>query len=163
MSVASLLTLLCISLWNVDTCMAKRSAQQARFFADAQRSSNGIVELKSSKEFEEAIASPRDFSLALLLTAVDSAPINCVPCKAFQPNFEGVARGFKKVKASDLHDRHLFAYVEFKNGREIFQKVRIHISSGSVADKDVCPAPTLVRPNSPLLSPHDRTSCCTLS
>ena len=95
--------------------------KHARFLRQAKSSPNKILDLKASSDFDDLTASPRNYSISLLLTAVDSG-VSCGPCLAFQPSYENLAKGFAKVKGG-APDRHMFASLEFKNGREVFQKV----------------------------------------
>lgn len=102
----------------------KTSPAAARFRQAAQSSSTNIAQLSGVQEYESLVSSQRDFSVSLLLTAVDSPPVQCAPCKMFQPTYESIARGFRKIGKKDVLNQHVFTYLEFKNGREVFQKVR---------------------------------------
>lgn len=42
----------------------------------------------------------------------------------FAPNFESVAKSWKKVPSKD-RDQHFFATLDFKDGQDIFRKVGI--------------------------------------
>lgn len=98
--------------------------KQARFLKQARQSPSGTINVRSAKEFGDLTSTPRDYSISMLLTAVDSPPINCAPCKAFQPVFESVAKGYKAAAAKTASpSQHMFAVLEFKEGREVFQRV----------------------------------------
>ncbi|KAG9292054.1 hypothetical protein G9A89_017954 [Geosiphon pyriformis] len=80
---------------------------------------DGVVELNSDL-FDEFLAKPRNYSFVVLLTALDSS-INCQPCREFDPEFRLVARSWQTTK---LPSRLYFGILDFKNGREIFTKLK---------------------------------------
>ena len=98
------------------------SAKHAQFFKQAQSAPDKILDLQGAQDFDDLIASPRDYSISMLLTAVDSG-VQCGPCLAFQPTYKNLANSFAGLK-KEATSRHLFANLEFKNGRDVFQKVR---------------------------------------
>jgi len=57
----------------------------------------------------------------VLLTTTDPG-IPCQPCKVFAPEYEAVAKAFAK---SEARNRHIFAKLEFVNGREVFGRLRL--------------------------------------
>lgn len=97
------------------------SSKLAGFIARTKASPNNLIQLKDAQDFASLTGVPRDYSVSALLTAVDSG-VPCQPCLNFQPNYEAVARSWRKVKGGEK--RHVFSQIEFKDGREIFQQVR---------------------------------------
>lgn len=117
--------LLTLAALLVCSLVEAASSKHAQFLKQAQTSPDRILDLKASQEFDDLIASPRDYSISLLLTAVDSG-VNCGPCVAFQPTYKNLASSFAGLN-KEATNRHIFANMEFKNGREVFQKVYILI------------------------------------
>ncbi|UZJ55212.1 hypothetical protein CBS101457_004532 [Exobasidium rhododendri] len=97
--------------------------KQTRFLREAKVAPNKIYDIKAASEFDDLTAAPRNFSVSLLLTAVDSG-VQCGPCLSFQPTYDNLATGFAKMKGG-VTNRHMFAVLEFKNGREVFQKLAL--------------------------------------
>ncbi|MCO5599902.1 hypothetical protein L7F22_054009 [Adiantum nelumboides] len=91
----------------------------------SKQSSNNIVQLRNQDDFESLVSAQRDYSVSLLLSAIDSPPVQCGPCKIFQPIYEQIAKGLRKSTQKDATNQHIFAYLEFKNGREVFQKLNL--------------------------------------
>ena len=94
----------------------------------ASQSPHGIINLDSPAYNALINASPEnraDFSVAVLLTALNTPGVACEPCKAFQPEYEAVAKAWSKSAKGwkDGKASHYFAQVEFMQGREVFQQV----------------------------------------
>jgi oligosaccharyltransferase complex subunit gamma len=102
---------------------ASSTTKHAQFLRQAHTSPDKILDVKGTQEFDDLIASPRNYSVSLLLTAVDSG-VQCGPCTAFQPTYQNLARSYGGLK-KEATSRHLFANLEFKNGREVFQKLKL--------------------------------------
>lgn len=100
---------------------SKSSPRQVQFLQQARSTSDKILDISGGQDFQDLIATPRNYSVSLLLTAVDSG-VQCGPCVAFQPTYLNLAKSFGGLKG-DATFRHLFALLEFKNGREVFQQV----------------------------------------
>ncbi|PWN38429.1 uncharacterized protein FA14DRAFT_143491 [Meira miltonrushii] len=101
------------------------SGTAAKYRNASKQSSNNVVQLSGESDFESLVSSQRDYSVTLLLSAVDSPPVQCGPCKIFQPIYEQIAKGLRKSTQKDATNQHIFAYLEFKNGREVFQKMNL--------------------------------------
>lgn len=97
----------------------------SRFRNASKQSSNNVVQLRGQDDYELLISAQRDYSVSLLLSAIDSPPVQCGPCKIFQPVYEQIAKGLRKSPQKDASDQHIFTYLEFKNGREVFQKLNL--------------------------------------
>lgn len=95
---------------------SKAEARQARF-ASLAASGRGVISADSNL-YNEITSSPRNYSAAILLTAL-SPQFNCDPCVKFQPEYESVAKSWAKKK----DDSHFFVSLDFIKGKEIFQKV----------------------------------------
>lgn len=71
----------------------------------------------------DAIAStPRDYHAAVLLTATDPQ-FGCALCRAFEPEWELIARNWNKGFDPDSMPPMLFGTLDFRNGKRTFQKV----------------------------------------
>jgi oligosaccharyltransferase complex subunit gamma len=80
----------------------------------------GHVGLNDSA-YEEITSKPRDYHVAILLTAVE-ARYGCALCRDFQPEWELLARSWNKGSKDD-DMRLLFGTLDFNNGKDTFQKV----------------------------------------
>jgi len=86
---------------------------------NAARSGPGPIAL-SDKTFEDLTSGPRNYTALVLLTALD-ARFGCHLCNEFQPEFELLAKSWlKKHKDSNGF---FFANLDFREGRQTFQKV----------------------------------------
>ncbi|CAG8500430.1 3994_t:CDS:2, partial [Scutellospora calospora] len=82
----------------------------------------GVLELDSNL-YDEFVDKPRNYSLAVLLTALDPQ-INCIPCKEFDPEFRLVAKSW--LDSGDEPSRLYFGVLDFKNGREVYAKLGLN-------------------------------------
>ncbi|GBC12835.2 oligosaccharyl transferase subunit [Rhizophagus irregularis DAOM 181602=DAOM 197198] len=89
---------------------------------EATRKNQGVIELDSSL-YDEFTSKPRNYSIAILLTALDPQ-INCVPCKEFDPEFRLVAKDW--LGSGNVPSRLYFGVLDFKNGREIYAKLNLN-------------------------------------
>ena len=96
---------------------SNNSNRQARLVS-LSRASGGAVNLESFT-YNEFTSSPRNYSITTLLTAL-GPQFGCAPCKAFQPDYERLAKGWAK-KGDQTH---FFATLDFLKGKDVFQKVR---------------------------------------
>ncbi|KAF9342901.1 oligosaccharyl transferase subunit ost3/OST6 [Mortierella sp. AD094] len=77
----------------------------------------GVIEL-DSLAFEEVMAKPRNYSMAILFTAI-GPEYQCVPCLNFDPEFKLVASGWSKLPDKT---KIFFGSLDFKVGQAVFQK-----------------------------------------
>ncbi|KAG0010245.1 oligosaccharyl transferase subunit ost3/OST6, partial [Entomortierella chlamydospora] len=77
----------------------------------------GVIEL-DSLAFDEVMAKPRNYSMAILFTAI-GPEYQCVPCLNFDPEFKLVASGWSKLPDKT---KMLFGSLDFKVGQAVFQK-----------------------------------------
>lgn len=126
---SSVLTLLAIIASLFSLIQAQKasgsSGTAAKYRNASKQSSNNIVKLRGQDDFESIIGAQRDYSVSILLSAIDSPPVQCGPCKIFQPIYEQIAKGLRKSKQKDATNQHIFSYLEFKDGREVFQKMNL--------------------------------------
>ena len=126
---ATCLLLLCIpTVSAAKRCKSSSSkptsagAPPAKLVA-ARSKATGLVPIESVADYDLIVAPPRNYSVAVLLTAVNSG-VNCVPCQKFQPIYENLAKGWSKAANNkDELDSLIFSAIEFKDGKEIFQRV----------------------------------------
>jgi oligosaccharyltransferase complex subunit gamma len=97
---------------------AKKAATSSKF--DTYYGASAPVEL-DEKGYLELTAAPRDYSLAVLLTARD-AKYACGICREFDPEWNIVGRSWQKGDRSG-QKRVLFGTLDFDQGRNVFMKV----------------------------------------
>lgn len=120
---------LCLSLLAFALTFVQASPPKS-VLAPAARSRTGIIELDTAgfnKIVNEGVAARADYSLSVLLTALDVPGLDCAPCKAFQPSYEDVAAAWKKTAKGWQNGKagHYFAQVNFAQGREIFGQLQL--------------------------------------
>lgn len=100
------------------------SAQStAEDFATLAASHGGVIKL-NSKTYDAITAPERDWSVVIELTALGTQ-VSCPPCLEFAPNFEEVAKAWKKVPKAK-RDQHFFARLDFNNGQDIFRRLGLN-------------------------------------
>lgn len=124
------LSVLTAALLPFTALAAKRSsADRFSFYNSKQLSASGSVKL-DDKSYTELTKLPRDYSVAVLLTALE-ARFGCGLCKDFQPEYDLLARSWTKGdKAGE--GKLLFGTLDFLDGKATFQSV------GSEWDTPVC-------------------------
>jgi oligosaccharyltransferase complex subunit gamma len=99
---------------------AKKSAGSS-FEAYHTRALSSTPIVLDDASYERMTAAPRDYSVAVLLTALEDR-FGCKLCRDFQPEWNIIAnswlRGDKKGERKTL-----FASLDFGNGRATFMKV----------------------------------------
>ncbi|POY75638.1 hypothetical protein BMF94_1260 [Rhodotorula taiwanensis] len=95
------------------------SVKYDKYRSIAQRN-GGLVSLDSAG-YDDLIASPRDYSVSVVLTALGDQ-INCGPCRILQPEYAQLAKQWHTEKKTEDED-HIFAYLDFQHGAEIFQRL----------------------------------------
>ncbi|GAA6018729.1 hypothetical protein JCM10207_005558 [Rhodosporidiobolus poonsookiae] len=86
------------------------------------RKSGGLLSL-NAQQYDEITAHPRDYSVSVVLTALGTQ-YKCQPCQLLQPEYTALAKQWNTAKKTDGED-HLFAYLDFANGAEIFQRLAL--------------------------------------
>ncbi|KAG8979615.1 oligosaccharyl transferase subunit ost3/OST6 [Tulasnella sp. JGI-2019a] len=90
-------------------------------FARMAAAEGGVIKLDTAT-FDAITAPDRDWSVVIELTATSGTQVACTPCLTFLPNFEAVAKAWRKVAKSE-RDQHFFARLEFKDGNDIFRRL----------------------------------------
>lgn len=91
-------------------------------FSDFHSKSLSSAPLKlDSASYGKLTGSPRNYSAALLLTALD-ARFGCELCQKFQPEWSLLAKSWINGDKAG-QSRILFGTLDFADGREIFQAV----------------------------------------
>ncbi|KAB8214765.1 hypothetical protein BDV33DRAFT_182179 [Aspergillus novoparasiticus] len=80
------------------------------------------IELDDSS-FEDLTSKPRDYHVAVLLTAAE-ARYGCILCREFQPEWELISRSWNKGPKPDGL-KMLFTTLDFSNGKTTFQKLML--------------------------------------
>ncbi|KAF9518188.1 hypothetical protein BS47DRAFT_1338444 [Hydnum rufescens UP504] len=89
-------------------------------YAQLAQAGNGVIKLNSA-EFEAITASNRDWSVAVVFTALGNE-FKCAPCHTFDPNYRAVAKAWSKV-SQPQRDSHFFASLDFADGQTVFRSL----------------------------------------
>ncbi|KAE8375808.1 hypothetical protein BDV26DRAFT_267137 [Aspergillus bertholletiae] len=73
--------------------------------------------------YEDLISKPRDYHVAVLLTAAE-ARYGCILCREFQPEWDLISRSWNKGPKPDGL-KMLFTTLDFSNGKATFQKLML--------------------------------------
>ncbi|KAK8056471.1 dolichyl-diphosphooligosaccharide-protein glycotransferase [Apiospora rasikravindrae] len=104
------------------TLAAKKPSSPADTFNDfhAKAISNTPVKLADSS-YKKLTASPRDYSVTVLLTAMDPR-FGCQLCREFQPEWDLLAKSWLKGDKK-AESRIIFSTLDFSDGRDTFISV----------------------------------------
>jgi oligosaccharyltransferase complex subunit gamma len=117
------LRLLALTALSLTTVVgAKKPASDGKFdtYFARQASSSAPFELDESG-YNELTSAPRDYSLAVLLTALD-ARYACGLCREFDTEWKILGRSWQKNDRTGQH-RVLLSTLDFDQGRNVFMKV----------------------------------------
>ncbi|KAK4684548.1 oligosaccharyltransferase complex subunit gamma, partial [Tremellales sp. Uapishka_1] len=97
------------------------SASDVAFWSSlAAQSKTGVIKL-DSQLYEELLASDREYSVSVVLTALP-AQYKCQPCQEFDKSFHQVASSWKRQSQFE-RDQHFFAQLDFSDGQAVYQKL----------------------------------------
>ncbi|KAK9456191.1 hypothetical protein V1511DRAFT_496807 [Dipodascopsis uninucleata] len=96
------------------------SSNMQRLLTTSKRSS-GVIKL-TDKNFDSVIDSPRDYAVAVLLTA-ESPQMGCQLCRQFGPDFALVGHSWNVDHPNG--DGLFFAAIDFKDGQNTFKKLQL--------------------------------------
>lgn len=115
--------LLCALL--LASAIAAKNVAKDRF-EDFHAKSLATAPLKlADTSYTRLTRAPRDYSAAILLTALDSR-FGCHLCREFQPEWELLAKSWTKGdKKGD--SRLIYGTLDFSDGKDIFQSVSDHV------------------------------------
>ncbi|PWZ01159.1 hypothetical protein BCV70DRAFT_199525 [Testicularia cyperi] len=108
-------------LASAPSTQAQKSQQQSDLFRRIQNSPKGYIDVDSN-EFTSIVQLPRNYAVTALLTTTDGG-IKCVPCLAFQPEFDSLAAQWNKNKA--VKSKNIFVKVEFSRAKQIFAQFQL--------------------------------------
>lgn len=114
MQLLRFLALAALSLTAVSAKKASTSKFDTYF---AKQASSAPFEL-DEKGYNELTTAPRDYSLAVLLTALD-AKYACGICREFDPEWKILGRSWQKGDRNGEH-RLLLSTLDFDHGRDVF-------------------------------------------
>ncbi|QIW99788.1 hypothetical protein AMS68_005306 [Peltaster fructicola] len=111
-------------LLPLSTIAAKApKAERYDDFHAKQISSSGSPLKLNDRTYDELTKAPRDYSVAVLLTALD-ARFGCALCHDFQPEWDALSKSWiKGDKAGE--SRLLYGTLDFTDGKETFQKLQL--------------------------------------
>lgn len=114
------LRLLALTALSWTAVTAKKASTNKFDTYFAKQATSAPFEL-DEKGYNELTSSPRDYSLAVLLTARD-AKYACGICREFDPEWNIVGRSWHRGDR-DGEKKLLLATVDFDSGRNVFMKV----------------------------------------
>jgi oligosaccharyltransferase complex subunit gamma len=76
----------------------------------------------ADSSYDKLIATPRDYSVAVLLTALESR-FGCQLCREFQPEWDLLAKTWTKGDKTGT-SRLVYGTLDFADGKNTFQSVR---------------------------------------
>ncbi|GAA5973814.1 hypothetical protein JCM11641_003172 [Rhodosporidiobolus odoratus] len=100
--------------------LVSASATLDKYRALSKRS-GGLLSLNAAQYDELTSSQGRDYSVSVVLTALGQQ-FKCQPCKLLQPEYTALAKQWSSAKKAEGED-HFFAYLDFQNGGEIFQRL----------------------------------------
>ncbi|KAJ4318113.1 oligosaccharyl transferase subunit ost3/OST6 [Fusarium piperis] len=112
-------SLLSLALLATGAVAAKKSTTERFNEFHAKQTSNPI-KLKDSS-YKSLTATPRDYSVAVLLTAAD-ARFACQLCREFQPEWDLVGKSWAKGDKTG-ESRLIFGTLDFTDGRDVFMQL----------------------------------------
>ncbi|KAF9158050.1 oligosaccharyl transferase subunit ost3/OST6 [Actinomortierella ambigua] len=116
--VMALVAILSISTSRVAEAADEALASKVNRLSTIASRNRGVVDM-TDNIFGEIIASPRNYSMVVLFTAM-GPEINCVPCKNFDPEFRMVAKGWPKLADTT---KLFFGVLDFQDGRDTFRQL----------------------------------------
>jgi hypothetical protein len=121
MRLLNLLTAALLSAASTTLAATSKKTSEERFqLYHSKAISSSPVKL-SDGSYRELTATPRDYSVAVLLTAMDSR-YGCQLCREFQPEWELLARSWTGGDRRG-ESRVVFGTLDFGDGRDIFMSV----------------------------------------
>lgn len=116
-----LLHLLTTALLPLATLAAKKDTTSIDRYASASTKSTPLK--LADKSYDALTKAPRDYSVAVLLTAMGSQ-FGCVLCQEFQPEWEMLAKSWRSGDKKG-ESRLLFGTLDFSDGKGTFQSLQL--------------------------------------
>lgn len=113
-------SLFSLTLLTTGALAAKKSPAERFNQYHAKAQSSSPLKLNEAS-YKSVTATPRDYSVAVLLTALDSR-FGCSLCREFQPEWDLISKSWAKGDKSG-ESRMLFGTLDFTDGREIFMSL----------------------------------------
>jgi hypothetical protein len=105
----------------VATAFAAEQSSQERFIKFGRLSQLSTPLLLNDLSYKSLTAAPRDYSVAIVLTAQDTR-FGCQLCREFKPEWELVAQSWARGDRRQ-ESRIFFAVLDFSEGRDTFVSV----------------------------------------
>ena len=115
-----LLSFLTLALLPITTLCTKKGPVERFDKFHSKALSSSPLKLDDAA-YEELTATPRDYSVVVLLTAIE-ARFGCKLCRDFQPEWEIIGKSWVKGDHRGA-SRVLFGTLDFADGKGTFQKV----------------------------------------
>ncbi|KAK0708403.1 gamma subunit-like protein [Lasiosphaeris hirsuta] len=101
--------------------LAAKKSTEVRFKEYHAKSLSSTPVKLSDASYRELTSTPRDYTVAVLLTAMD-ARYGCQLCREFQPEWDLLSRGWIKGDKK-AESRLIFGTLDFSDGRDIFMSL----------------------------------------
>ncbi|KEF52492.1 uncharacterized protein A1O9_11334 [Exophiala aquamarina CBS 119918] len=115
--------LLALTALSWTAVSAKKAASSSTFDTYLGKQASSAPFELDEKAYNDLTAAPRDYALAVLLTARD-AKYACQVCRAFDPEWKIIGNSWQKADKKGAH-RVLFGTIDFDNGRNVFMKLQL--------------------------------------
>jgi len=109
----------------VGSLAAKKTSEQRFQEYHTKSVSSAPVKLVDAT-YRELTTAPRDYSVAVLLTALD-ARFGCQLCREFHPEWNLLSKSWIKGD-KDAGSRTIFATLDFIDGKDVFMSVCVHLA-----------------------------------
>lgn len=116
-----LLSILTAALLPLNTLAAKKGPVDTFDKYNGKQRSAGKALTLDDSSYADLVKTPRDHSVAVLLTALD-ARFACQLCHEFQPEWDVLARSWQKGDQKS-EGRLIFGTLDFLDGKNVFQSV----------------------------------------
>jgi oligosaccharyltransferase complex subunit gamma len=111
-----------VSLLSVGALAAKKAPEDTFTKYHAKSLSSTPVKL-ADPSFKDLTGAPRDYSVAVLLTALESR-FGCQVCREFQPEWELLSKSWTRGDKAG-QSRLVFGTLDFSDGRDTFLGVSL--------------------------------------
>ncbi|KAA8907533.1 hypothetical protein FN846DRAFT_946781 [Sphaerosporella brunnea] len=118
--IGSVLSLL--ALTPIVSAAASAAVDKIEKFSNIAKSKSGVIPLTNSL-YSEIVGSPRNYTAAVLLTALDTK-FGCHLCREFHPEYELLAKSWQAQHKNN--DGLFFAMLDFAKGRDTFVKLGLN-------------------------------------
>lgn len=110
-----------VSVLSVGSALAAKKPAQDTFTKYHTKALSTTPVKLADSSFKDLTGAPRDYSVAVLLTALD-ARFGCQVCREFQPEWELLSKSWTRGDKAG-NSRLIFGVLDFSDGRDTFMAV----------------------------------------